>query len=103
MKTYGLLVDCMLEECNWPITEMFSKGHQPETEFKNVCKEVYAEVCDDNGEEVPTDFSFIDESRLYLKWGKTVGLFEDGKRVGWTLSESKEYKKGYYPLTKINI
>ena len=103
MKKYNMLIQSLKEEGCWPIREMFSKGHQSEKEFKLACKEAYKEECDENGEEIPIDFSFIEESKLYYKWGKMVGLFKEQERVGSSLSESKEYKKGYFPITKINL
>lgn len=103
MKSYVLNIECMREEGCGAIVEMFSKGHHEELKFKKACKDVYADECDENNEDKPMDCPFIDNAKLYHKWGKIVGMFEDGERIGWTLSESKEYKKGYFPITKINI
>ncbi|MDF2800770.1 MAG: hypothetical protein K0S61_673 [Anaerocolumna sp.] len=103
MKKYDLIIECMREDFVGEITEMFSKGHHEETAFKAICKEVYSEECRENDEDEPNEYSFIDDAKIYHKWGKIVGCFEDGQRVGWTLSESKEHKRGYFPMTKIDI
>lgn len=103
MKKYNLDIEFMREEGYGNISEMFSKGHHDEKEFKDMCKSVYSDECGEVDDDSPLDCSFIDNAKLYHKWGKIVGWFEDGKRLGWTISESKEYKKGYFPMTQINI
>lgn len=104
MKDYDLNIECLREDGCGVITEMFSKGHHKETEFKSMCKEVYAEEQGENKEDINTESYYsIDAAELVHCYGKKVGWFEDGKRRGYSLSESSCYKKGYFPMTKIEF
>ena len=103
MKEYKLLIECICEE-DWDgITEMFSKGYQKEKDFKDACKLKYAERIRKEGKEETIDYTFIYESKVHYGYGKIVDKAEPGKRKDWSLSRSREYKKGYYPITQINL
>lgn len=99
MKEYKLEIEVLRDEGVGDITEMFSKGHHGEKDFKEMCKAIYEDKCNNAGESL-TDY-FIEKLKVYHRWGKKVGWFEDGKRVGWTIQETPEPKKGYFPITAL--
>ena len=101
--SHKLEIEYLYEESSSTISEMFSKGHHEEQEFRSMCNEYYDENQDSCGEEIPITHKLIDDSKVYRSYGKKVGYFEDGKYLGWTLSYSKEPKKGYFPMTYIYI
>lgn len=98
-KEYKLEIEVLRDEGIGDITEMFSKGHHNEKEFKEMCKDVYEDECN-NVEESSNDY-FIEKLKVCHKYGKKVGCFEDGKRIGWMLDETEKPKKGYFPITTL--
>lgn len=103
MKQYSIEIELMFEDMVGDIVEMYSKGHHEEDLFKDACVRAYKENDAENGEEESDNYEFISDATTKWIYGKLVGFFEDGKRIGSTLSYSKEIKKGYFPMTIIYL
>ena len=100
---YKLEIEPLFEEGDGSMTVMYSKGHQDEQKFKKACYELYAEHDYEVDIEKEPSYKFIDDAKVRHWWGKKVGWFEDNERKGYTLSESREKKKGCFPMTIMYI
>lgn len=100
MKEYSLDIAIMREEGTGPICEMYSKGHHSSKKFLKACEDTYYDECGGYDEFAKEN---IHNAKVIYNYGKKVGVFENGKRITYTLSESKEAKKGYFPMTKIEL
>ncbi len=95
MKSYPLEISSLYNETVEGPAILYSKGHHAFDEFK---ERAMREL-----EGYPRKINKLQERIPLHLYAKTVGYFEGGKRVGYTLRLSETPRKGYFPVTLIEV